>query len=393
MAAPPPDPGDAFQLPSGLHYLNCAYMSPLPRSVEAAGIRGIRRKRVPSRIGSEDFFQECDALRTRFARLVGSGESDRVALLPAVSYGVAVVAKNAGSLQGRNVVVVRDQFPGNVYAWMEAARSDGGELRIVDSPGPSAGHPGRGAGWTQRVLEAVDQDTAVVAMAPVHWTDGTRFDLEAVGHRCREVGALFVVDGTQWVGAAPFSVDRVRPDALICAGYKWLLGPYSLAAGYFGARFDQGIPLEAGWITRAGSRDFASLVNYTDEYAPGAVRYDVGERSNFILVPMLLEALRLVEAWSPERVERHCRGLTDLMARPLAERGFGVEEREWRAPHILGLTLPPEMDGNETRRTLEARRVQVSLRGSAVRVSPYLYNEPSDVEALVEGLMEALEGR
>ena len=63
-----------FQLPSDLHYLNCAYMAPLAREVEAAGREGMARRRDPSTIVADDFFDQVDALRERFARLIGGSE-------------------------------------------------------------------------------------------------------------------------------------------------------------------------------------------------------------------------------------------------------------------------------------------------------------------------------
>jgi hypothetical protein len=48
---------------------------------------------------------------------------------------------------------------------------------------------------------------------------------------------------------------------------------------YYGERFDHGTPLEDNWIARQGSEDFSRLVDYQDSYAPGAIRYDVGERT------------------------------------------------------------------------------------------------------------------
>ena len=84
----------------------------------------------------------------------------------------------------------------------------------------------------------------------------------------------------------------------MCAGYKWLLGPYSTALAYFGPALDGGRPLEENWITRRDSGQFAELVHYRDEYQPASIRYDVGERSNFTLLPMLAAALKLVLEWT-----------------------------------------------------------------------------------------------
>jgi len=379
---------EAFGLPAGLSYLNCAYMAPLHRSVEEAGIRGIRRKRRPWELGSTDFFRESDALRAAFCALVGGEDPARVAILPSVSYGVSAAARNTEIRRGMNVVLTHQQFPGNVYPWRRVAAEAGASVRMVAPPPGEVG----GGGWTERILEAIDGATAVVALAHVHWTDGTLFDLAEVGRRAREVGAALVVDGTQSVGALPFSLEEVRPDALVVAGYKWLLGPYSLALGYFGPRYDQGVPLEEGWIVREGSEDFPSLVDYRDSYGPGAVRYDVGERSNFILVPMLLEALHLLEGWGVEVIQAHTRELTDAVARGAAELGFRSRDRAWRSGHILGLRTPTEVEPGRLHRALHDRGVMVSLRGTALRISPHLYNQPSDVDALLEGLEAAVRG-
>ena len=368
-------------------------MSPIHRRVEAAGIRGIRRKRDPSLIGPEAFFAEADELRRAFARLLEQGGSPvdpaRVALLPSVSYGVAICARNAGLERGDEVVVARDQFPGNVYGWMRAASDAGARLRIVDPPAA----PPRGAVWNQRLLEAMGPRTRIVALGHVHWADGTLFDLEALAARARDVGALVIVDGTQSIGALPFPMDAVRPDAVITAGYKWLLGPYSLALGWFGPAFDDGVPLEESWIAREGSRDFGGLVNYRDSYDPGAVRFDVGERSNFILLPMMLEALELLHGWGgPAAVQAHALGLTHPFVERMRDAGFEVEEEAAQASHLFGLRLPRTASVEAVSRSLAARRVVVSVRGGALRISPHLYNDEGDLRALEEALKEALEG-
>jgi selenocysteine lyase/cysteine desulfurase len=220
----------------------------------------------------------------------------------------------------------------------------------------------------------------------VDWTDGTRFDLATIGRRARGLGAALIIDGTQSVGALPIDVREIQPDALVCAGYKWLLGPYAIGAAYFGPRYDAGEPIEENWITRRGSEDFQRLVDYQDDYAPGAIRYDVGERSNFILLPMFIAALRLLLEMTPERIQQYCRR---LVARPIERAralGFLVEEEEWRGAHLFGLRTPPGLDLERLHRALQTRRVFASLRGSALRVSPNVYNDEADLDALMEVL-------
>ena len=122
---------DAFSLPKDLHYLNCAYMSPLPRAVEEAGVQGISRKRNPSVLETTEFFEESQEVRRLFARLINAPDPNAVAIIPSVSYGIGVAAKNTPLAPGQNVVLLEEQFPGNVYGWRRLAWERGGEIRVV----------------------------------------------------------------------------------------------------------------------------------------------------------------------------------------------------------------------------------------------------------------------
>jgi len=381
---PLPCQKDRFSLPGDLHYLNCAYMGPLPRAAEEAGIAALRIKCDPTALEPRHFFEESDRVREKFARVLGSGDASRVAIHPSVSYGVATAAKNLPLSRNARAVVVEEQFPGNVYSWRRLTGEAGAELHTVPRPGGA----GAGAEWNARIQEAITPSTEIVALPTVHWTDGTRYDLAAIGARCREVGAALVVDATQSAGAVPFDLEGVRPDLVVAAAYKWLLGPYSLAFAWYGERFDDGVPLEEGWIARAGSEDFRGLVNYTDEYQPGAIRYDVGERSNFALLPVASASLDLILEWTPAGIATYVAELSAPLLETARETGFGVEEDAWRSPHLFGLRMPVGLDLLEVRSALERRRIFASLRGSSLRISPNVYNDGEDVAALAEALRD-----
>ena len=376
---------EEFFLPEDAHYLNGAYMSPLMRSVEEAGIRGVRSKRNPVEISPEDFFAGADTARALFASLIHAADPRRVAILPAVSYGIASAARNTDMARGQNLVLAGGQFPSNALIWRRLASENGVEVRTIPPPDRTVG---RGREWSARVLEAIDADTAAVALAPVHWTDGTRFDLTAIGERARDRGAAFVIDGTQAVGALPFDIGAVGADALVCAAYKWLLGPYSLTFGWFGPRYDGGTPLEEAWLARAESDDFRNLVAYKEEYRPAAARYDVGGRSNFVLMPMAIAALEKLLEWGVPEIEAYCRRLTANLFDALAEYGYEADDEEGRAAHLFGLRAPAGLDNAALKTELDRRRIYVSLRGSAVRVSPNVYNTDADIAALQDALAE-----
>ena len=185
----------------------------------------------------------------------------------------------------------------------------------------------------------------------------------------------------------PFDVARIQPDALICATYKWLMGPYSMGFAYLGPRFDDGEPLEETWIGRAGSENFKELVNYRDDYQPGALRYDVGERTNFALMPMAIAALEQVLDWQPERIQEYC-------ARAHRRR-WSTACGRWATPWRIRRSAAPTCSacGRRPAPTSPRRasgcaraRCYVSLRGSAIRVAPHVYNDAADVEALMVAL-------
>jgi selenocysteine lyase/cysteine desulfurase len=136
------------------------------------------------------------------------------------------------------------------------------------------------------LLARLDERVAIAALPHCHWIDGGLLDLAAIGVRCREVGSALVVDATQSLGALPLGLAAVRPDYVVCPGYKWLLGPYSLGYLYVAPAHQDGLPLEQNWIAlRAGSEGFARLIDCQEPDQPGARRFDVGERSNFGPVP------------------------------------------------------------------------------------------------------------
>lgn len=369
-----------FDVPEDAAYLNCAYMSPQLRSVREAGEKAVRLKSKPWKVTPKDFFEESEKARDLFARICG-GDPDGVAIIPSVSYGIAVAAANLAVREGQNILVLDEQFPSNVYPWRELARQRGANLVTVPRPANDD--------WTAALLDLIDENTAVVAVPNCHWTDGSLVDLVRVGASAREVGSALVVDATQSLGAHPLDVSGVKPDFLVSAGYKWLLGPYSLGFMYVGEEYREGTPIEHNWIVREHSEDFARLVDYRDGFQPGARRYDVGERSNFALMPMATAAMRRILDWGIENISETVGLLTNRIEKEAGKLGLGSSEAEYRGRHMIGLRLSPNAPQDLAAR-LAAENVFVSVRGNSLRVSPHLYNDDKDVDQLFDALTRAL---
>ncbi|MEO8414170.1 MAG: aminotransferase class V-fold PLP-dependent enzyme [Ginsengibacter sp.] len=371
-----------FNLPGDISYLNCAYMSPLLKQVEEAGIAGIYRKRNPGTIQPEDFFNEAEDIRLKIGRIINAAPQ-QIAIIPSASYGLQSVVNNLPVTNGNHAVTVWAEFPSGYYAISGWCQQHDKELKIISPPGNLTE---RGKRWNERIVDAINNDTAIVLMSGIHWADGTKFDLQKIGERCKEVNALFVVDGTQSVGALPMDVTSFHIDALICSGYKWLLAPYSIGFAYFSELFNNGIPVEGSWMNRSNAENFSALSDYVDEYKPGAARYNVGEFSNFILAPMFNKSLEQIIEWNVNAIGEYCSNLIKPLIQLLQEKNFWIEDENYRANHLFGFLLPQTISKTRLLEELRARKIYVSLRGDWIRVSPHVYNIPGDIEALNEVL-------
>lgn len=370
-----------FDIPADVAYLNSAYMGPMPKVAVAAGERGMRAKLNPWTIAPADFFTESESVRGLFAKLVNA-TADDIALVPSVSYGMAVAANILPLKQGQSILTLAEQFPSNVYPWIEKAKAV--DATFISVPRPADDD------WTARVLERIDTKTGIVALPHCHWTDGGLLDLVAIGAACRKVGAALCIDATQSMGVMPFDVATIQPDFLVAGGYKWLLGPYTYGYLYVAPRWQDGMPIEQNWIARKDSENFAGLVDYKSEYQPGARRFDVGERSNFALAPAAHAALDYLLGLGTQRIYATLKQRNDAIAeRARAELGLDTVRADRRAGHYLGLrfggAVPADLPAK-----LAAEKIFVSVRGQAMRVTPHVYNTEDDIEKLFKVLKTAL---
>lgn len=366
-----------FQLNEGSTYLNCAYQSPLSNRVVQAGMKGLLMKTNPQNIGVEDFFQTLELLKLNFSKLIGLADDQRIAYHPSASYGFAIVAQNLPVKKGGKIIMPTSQFPSNYYAFDHFARKNNINIELIKPPGDFSA---RGLKWNESILNAIDNHTLCVTLDHTHWQDGTIFDLQAIRDKCLDTNTLLIVDGTQSVGALPIEIESLQPDAMICAGYKFLLGPYGSAVSYFGDYFDQGTPIEFNWINRMNSDNFAKLSHYQQDYRPKAFRYNVGEFSSYIHLAMLNESILQLIEWKPEEIQTYCRQITNEFLDIVQEKGYSFD-REGQARHIFGI-YKSDIQTDSLNKKLEENDISVSVRGDAIRISPHIYNNEEDLMRL-----------
>jgi selenocysteine lyase/cysteine desulfurase len=365
---------ELFDIPEGLIYLNCASLTPQLRAVTEAGLQAVKRKSQPWHFQSSDWFTDTELLRSLVAGVMQTS-AEGIALIPSVSYGIGIAAANLPMQTGKQIVVLAQEFPSNYYGWSELARREGGTVHTVQKGDRS---------WTEALMDAIGEQTAIVSVPNCHWTNGAIIDLEKISRRVKSVGASLVIDASQSLGAYPIDVTAIDPDFVVSVGYKWLLGPYGLGYLYAAPRWrEKGRSIEFSWTSRKGSENFATLVDYQEEYRPGARRFDMGEFSRFIHVAMATAAVRQILDWGVSSIQSRLGLIGRRIEEGAADCGIRFPAMPGRVDHLIGFELPRGVP-DQLKKDLVAANIFVGYRGKSIRVSPYLYTTEADIDQLFE---------
>jgi selenocysteine lyase/cysteine desulfurase len=369
-----------FAIPDDIAYFNCAYNAPQLNESQSRLVSGAGAKSRPWERTPANFFDDAETIRSLSSAIFG-GDADCYAVVPSASYGMSTAARAVEPHlnPGDRILVIAEEFPSNVLPWKRTAQETGATLLTVPTP--------ENGNWTQAILERIDRSVKVVAISTCHWTNGALIDLRPIGQACRGMDSVLAVDATQTFGAMPLSIDEIQPDFLVAAGYKWLLCPYGFSLLYVSERRHGARPLEETWLARRNAEDFASLVNYSDIYLPGARKFDMGEKCTATILPGAIAALEQIQAWGIENISASLSAMNSRIAVHLERLGFRVPKPAQRCPHMFGAQLPETYAGNLVA-DLKQQHVYISQRGNALRFSPHLHVNDRDVDRLLESLHE-----
>jgi selenocysteine lyase/cysteine desulfurase len=299
------------------------------------------------RTGTGDWIEwqeSVEQARATWARLVRV-PVDRVAVGATVSELVGLVAASVPA--PARVLAADVEFASLLFPWL--LRHD-----VTTVP-------------LDRLADAIDDETAVVAVSAVQSSNGEVADLDAIEAAAREHEALIVVDSTHGIGWLP--LDASRFDAVACAGYKWLLSPRGTAYLALGERLLDGVvPLHAGWF--AGEDPHTSYYGAPLRLAKSARRFDTSPAwfSWIGAAP----ALQILEQVGVETIHEH-----DLRLANRFREALGL------APADSAI-VSAQIDGAEEK--LARASIRAATRGGSLRAAFHVYNTDADVDAAVEAL-------
>ncbi len=325
---------------------------------------------MPVRVGDE------------IAPLIGAGSGD-VVMVPNVTLAQASVLSALDYSAPRNhIVMTALDFPSVRYVYQSLASRLGAELVVVPAAADGLGVD------TERLLDAIDSRTRLVAISHVLFRSACIVDVAAVCRKAHEVGAMVSLDSFHAVGVIPVDVRAIGCDFLSGGVLKWLCGGpggcFLYVAPDVRARF---APALTGW--QAHARPFGFEPDM--EYASDAFRWLGGTP----VIPALFAAREgpkiLRRAGIQAIRDKSVRQTSRLIA--LADaRGYTVNAP--RDPARRGGTVAIDVPhAYEVSQFLLARDVVVDFRpGAGIRIAPHFYTADHELDRAIDTMDEALQG-
>ena len=356
-------------------YFDHAAVAPLPAPAATAMIAWAHDSSASGGATWLNWKARRESLRQRAAQLVGA-DSAEIALVRSTTEGINLVAEGFSWQPGDNVVTLADEFPANLYPWMNQAYRGVETRRVATDDGRVD---------LNRLSEACDERTRIVSISWVGYASGWRNDIDAVAEIAHRRRALFFLDAIQGLGAFPLDVRRTPIDFFAADGHKWLLGPEG--AGLFYIRrehLDRIQPIGVGWNSVAQGSDYTRVeLNFKDS----AARFEGGS-SNMVGFAGLDASLELLLGLDIAAIGERILAVTDLACRRLKEAGAIIASHREQPERSSGIILFdwPGHDPQAVRRHLLDRKILLSSRAGKLRLSPHGYGNEADIDRLVDAL-------
>lgn len=351
-------------------FFDHAAVAPLPCRTRDAVIAWAHDLADNGVVSDPQWVRRVTEVRALAARLLNADPLD-LAFIKNTSEGLGFIAEGIRWRYGDNVVTAQEEYPANLYPWMNLAER-GVELRMVRSRGPRV--------ELDDLRAAIDGRTRILTLSFVEFASGFRNDLDAVGQLCREKGILFLVDAIQGLGVFPIDVQRTPIDFLAADGHKWLLAPEGAGILYFRRdRLEELHTVSVGWNSVVNSRDFSKL---DFRLKPHAGRWENGTLNHSGITGFGASLEMLLEIGIPQ-VRDRVKELTDHLCTAATRQGIEVfssrEGEDWSG--IVSLRVPGDLQALKQRCRQEG--IIVNHRAGRLRVSPHCYNTHAELDRLL----------
>ena len=330
--------------------------------------------------GSNNFNEDAEqnvfeVLHLAAARLINtspeniSAGSSATELLSSLAWAVSPT-------KDQNVVSTRIVFPSTVYPWQRVANSTGCEVRLANENNNFVN--------VDDIIDLIDQNTKVVCVSHVEFSNGQAFDLDLLSQAAHEHDALFVVDATQSAGAIPIDVKKTPIDVLVAGAYKWLCGPFGAAFMYITSELLD--KLEPGLVGFRSHENMWDLNASRLEYSKGAKKFEFSTMA-FGCAIGLARSIDYLNTIGVKNIFDYNMQLCDILIEGLQSRNAVINSPLDKKNGSSIITA--YFDGVDTEtiiKSLKAAQIFVSNRAGSIRFSPHLYNNDIDIETTLTEL-------
>ena len=284
---------------------------------------------------------------------------------------VALSCVKPAALRRRLVCSAMD-FPSEIHLYRAQAAA-GFELDVVPAEDDLSVS-------TERMLDAIDDRTAIVAFSHVLFRTSYIMDGAAIIDRAHRAGATVILDAYQSAGIVPLDVSALQVDFAVGGCLKWLCGGPGNAFLYTRPDLLKSVrPSFTGWVADRApfAFDIGALQPRDD-----AMRMMNGTPA----IPAYYAALagvNIINEVSVARIRERSRLMTDRLLALVDQYGFSsVASRD---PERLAGTVAVNIPNAQlVSRTLKARGFLVDYRPPVgVRISPHFYNTMDEIERIM----------
>ena len=366
-----------FPVGREMAYFDHAAVAPLPRRAAAAMRKTIDEQERYGCARWLEWERRVEDDRKRVAKLINA-DVEEIAFIPNTTYGINLIAEGYPWREGESVVTAAEEYPSNLYPWMNLA-GRGVTCRTVPSRD--------GRIWLRDLAGAMDGTTRVLTISHVEFSTGFRNDLDALLELCEVHNVALFVDAIQGIGPLTLDVKKTPVDFLAADGHKWMLGPEG--AGFIYIRRD--------WIERlrtigVGSHSVVGSFNAPEgqyKLKPTAQRWEGGSMNMCGLHGFGASVGLLLEI-GPDVVSKRILDRAEAVRELSAEAGWTVYGSR-RPGDLSGIVSieHPSVDTNALANQLRREGIALASRRGRLRISPHVYNDNEDLARLKQALVDA----
>jgi kynureninase len=276
----------------------------------------------------------------------------------------------------RRLVCTEMDFPSMIHLY-RAQQAAGFEVHVVPAEADLTVR-------TDRLLDAIDRTTAVVAFSHVLFRTSYIMDAAAIVARAHEMGAVAILDTYQSAGIIPFDVDALQVDFATGGCLKWLCGGPGNAFLY--TRPDllkSARPSFTGWVSHRSPFSFDTAPADSGALREDAMRMMNGTPS----IPAYYAALAgldIIHEVGVNRIRERSQQLSGRLLSLVDRHGFtSAASRD--PEHLAGTVAVNVPDASLVSRTLKAREFIVDYRPPVgVRISPHFYNTMDEIDRIMD---------